>query len=404
MKKEDLRRLCRERSIAYTSKDTVSTLRALLDSANENASTSTSTHSVNTSSISVSAPPAVTVPTGGVGDNTSLVNAFVSALQQAGLARPPTVDPVYNTTGINTADKEDHPTGDDASLFSEVSRQLPANSRKRHVSDAHPLQIESSRPQGKPIALDYSLKDGVRRAVLEGAFVPIYKLLPGYDSYMNTGAIHMKSDEDGTVRLSAGDTNAEKKLARKKQDLPTLLLGLMKYKEIVGENSPSKSNEIDAYMANLITISQKFPGGPYWEYHCYFWNRVFSSHGHFVSWYSIDPEALHMALAACDGAKPVFCSFCQNNSHATARCPFSLQSVAPTTNITGQCSSNKSIGGELHFHKGKEICTRFNRGECVKSNCSALHMCIYCNSFRHPLSKCPDAPKNLKSARDEFEF
>ena len=33
---------------------------------------------------------------------------------------------------------------------------------------------------------------------------------------MNTGAIHMKSDEDGTVRLSAGDTNAEKKLARKK--------------------------------------------------------------------------------------------------------------------------------------------------------------------------------------------
>ena len=88
MKKEDLRRLCRERSIAYTSKDTVSTLRALLDSANENASTSTSTHSVNTSSISVSAPPALTVPTGGVGDNTSLVNAFVSALQQAGLARP----------------------------------------------------------------------------------------------------------------------------------------------------------------------------------------------------------------------------------------------------------------------------------------------------------------------------
>ena len=62
-------------------------------------------------------------------------------------------------------------------------------------------------------SLAYSVSSCVKKHVLDGKFVPLFKLVPGHMS-STSGSVVSFTDEDGSIRFKAGDDMKEQKLAR----------------------------------------------------------------------------------------------------------------------------------------------------------------------------------------------
>ena len=82
--------------------------------------------------------------------------------------------------------------------------------------------------------------------------MPLFKLLPGYESRGQDTANLLS--ENGMIRLNVGDGNKERKPGKQHLDVPQMLLALLKLKELVSDDFPSKSREIDMYIANIVMI------------------------------------------------------------------------------------------------------------------------------------------------------
>lgn len=245
-----------------------------------------------------------------------------------------------------------------------------------------------------PMALRYSVPDSVRKLVLDNRHVPLYKLLQGFDS--SGSHLTPTTDEDGSVRFTMGEHPKEKKLSRQPLDISLLVLGLLKYKDIIIDLFPERAKNVDMYIANIIGVHTKYPGLSYWYYHSLFWDRAFMDsdkrNGASLDWSVLDPEALHSAIAACGG--PHFCDRCQDWSHATTKCPFYFSEVADP-----EVSTSAERGRAATYYKGKKICDRFNFGLCKNTGCTFVHVCCFCNSFDHPVSRCKQAPRHLRDGK-----
>ena len=420
MKKEELRRLCRERSIPYNSKDTVATLRALLESStqsavNDSARESTTSPSTPKSvppapAVTLSAPPVPVVPSvpsaastsyvsslGNV-DSTALVGAVLSALTQAGLTGNPAVRVPTQSDGSKPQDSSEDI--DSASTFSEAT-DLVSRKRRRIEEDGNE-DVPTDMPPPKrgkriPISLRYPIPEAVKKKVLNGEYVPIVKLLNGYNA--SVGGQMVRTGEDGTLRVSLSESSHDKQLAKNPLDISLLVLGLQKYKSILVDYDTKRADDIENYISNLLYIHVKFPGLSYWLYHKYFWNRVFLEGGaqgsHPLDWSSLDAEALHMATATYGPS--LHCDHCQTYAHATARCPFQ---VGPSRSAE-QTSSNVELTKATH-HKGKEICHDFNAGRCRATSCSKLHCCSYCTKFDHSFLDCGERKKKYSLRIEDY--
>ena len=428
MRKADLRKLCEDNGIAYSEKDTVPALKTLLVSAgiswqNSNATSVLSSAKHNEPQAS----QAATSPTLAAPLNPANANAFMgcllSAMQTAGMLQTPQAPQASPRQQIDTFNT--HSSAVDvtntSSEFSATSAHPPPT-KKRHnevASAPSPQPVvqmtasssgvpgPSASLSGKiPISLRYPVPEVVRKRVLDGQYVPVYKLLAGYD--ITTGGQMLSAAEDGSLRISLCDTASDKKMAKNPLDISMLILGLLKYKNIVAVYDPDRGLDIDSYIANLLSIYVKFPGLCYWLYHTYFWNRAFiggSGYGGApVDWSILDTEALHLATAAYGPA--LHCDHCQEYAHATARCPF--QSADAKYSVTSRAvppvnSTTGKTGLVPVFHKGKEMCPDFNspRGCQVKS-CSKLHCCFFCNQFSHGVIECKDAPRKFRIRHDEY--
>ena len=143
--------------------------------------------------------------------------------------------------------------------------------------------------------------------MLKGEYVPLYKLLPGFEA--RTQELSQVVSDEGTFRLCVGDGSKERILSKQTLDLSQLLLALLKFKDIVRDSFPKKCEEIDMYIANVITIANKYQGLAYWYYHIYFWDKAteFSHRGEDLNWSVLDAEALHAAIANKSSA-----NFCEH--------------------------------------------------------------------------------------------
>ena len=148
------------------------------------------------------------------------------------------------------------------------------------------------------LALSYSIPENLKKRIISGQFVPLYKLLPGYASGC-TSTISSVTEEDGSVKLRLGDSSKDRKLSRQSLTFPQVILSLLKFKVILC-NCSSKSTEfIDSYVSNLTLISNKYSNTAYWAYHLYFWDKAleFVDKSISLDWSILDAESLHAAIA-----------------------------------------------------------------------------------------------------------
>jgi len=254
-------------------------------------------------------------------------------------------------------------------------------------------------------SLRYSVAPAVKSKILQGKYVPLYKLLPGFENRgQETASVW---SEDGQIRLNVGDGNKDRRLGKQTLEVAQMLIALMKYKELISADFPTRVVDIDNYMANIVMVASKYSGKAYWFYHLYFWDRAaeYSERGEELNWSALDAEALHAAIANSSSAN--YCDQCQSWYHNPAQCPFSLRQESPSQesyrspNGAGKSTSSSTFpllkNRARAFYKGKEICTQFNYGLCHKKNqCPFLHMCKYCNRHDHSIKKCSEAPEELK--------
>eukprot|EP00111_Clytia_hemisphaerica_P017940 TCONS_00053087-protein len=181
---------------------------------------------------------------------------------------------------------------------------------------------KSKRTFGKStLSLTYCVAPAVKSKLLQGKYVPLYKLLPGFDSRGQETA-SVLSEAGGLIQLNVGDGNKERRLGKQKLDLCQMILALLKFKELISEDFPSRARDIDMYLANVVMIANKYGGLAYWYYHLYFWDKAaeLSDRGEELNWCALDAEALHAAVA--NNAPANFCDNCQTWYHHTSKCPF----------------------------------------------------------------------------------
>ena len=174
-------------------------------------------------------------------DSAALVGAVLSALTQAGLTGNPTVRvPVQGEVSKPQDSTEDI---DCTSTFSEATDVV---SRKRHrAEEDEEVPTGPPPPKGKrlPISLRYTVPEAVKKKVLQGEYVPIVKLLNGYNG--TVGGQTVRTGEDGTLRLSLMESSHDKQLAKNPLDISLLILGLQKYKSIIVEYDSKRAVDID---------------------------------------------------------------------------------------------------------------------------------------------------------------
>ena len=262
--------------------------------------------------------------------------------------------------------------------------------------EPEPVKRKGKRIGKKTLSLTFSVAPAVKTKVLQGKYVPLYKLLPGFETMGQDSACVMS--ENGLIRLNIGDGNRERRLSKQTLDLPQMVLALMKFKELVSDDFPERVIEIDTYIANIALVACKYGGLSYWYYHAYFWDKAAeaSDRGEKLNWHALDAEALHAAVA---GSPPNYCDNCQSWTHHSTQCPFSLRQESQPEygmprNGAGKSPSISSCITKDRvraFYKGKEICNQFNYSVCSKSRnppCEFLHMCRFCNSYDHSIRKC----------------
>ena len=94
------------------------------------------------------------------------------------------------------------------------------------------------------LALSYSVPVSVKKNLIDGKFIPLFKLLPGY-VVGGSNIISSVTDDDGSIKLRVGDSLKGKKLCQQPMEFPQMMLSLLKLKDVLGTISSTLSNEIE---------------------------------------------------------------------------------------------------------------------------------------------------------------
>ena len=244
-----------------------------------------------------------------------IVDAVVASLQDNDVVKKSRAAPVETINYISSSSTSSEEE-EEEDIYLEGNSMNCGKKRSRRMSNA----------SGKTpsFSLAYSVSSCVKKHVLDGKFVPLFKLLPGHMS-STSGSVVSFTDEDVSIRLKAGDGMKESKLARHPLSFCQIILALLKLKDIFTTNlSSSRGLEIESYIANLCMISNKYSGLAYWNYHFYFWDKADECFKREVplDWSVLDSEALHAAIAQSSTTN--FCDLCQSWYHSPDSCPFNF--------------------------------------------------------------------------------
>ena len=409
-KKAELIHLCTSNGIAVTKKDSIATLRAKLESSGVpiGGKTGSGSQEGDSSGPSGDGEASSLRPNAGTPSTSELFQSFLTFMNQSA---PQGSVPQQLASEVPRAPGSILDSGDTSSQFSDASEIAdlgPARKKARQAATAVGLSVSSpplppapdaqqsgsrashlpahfsshsaitSRGKNTPIGLRYSVPESVKKNVLDGKFIAIYKLLPGYENASSPQSSFTLVD--GSLRLTPGETTKEKKLGRQPLNISSLVLGLLKYKDILLPHDINRATDMDLYIPNLLEISNKYPGLCYWKYHCYVWDCAFlGGYGHRgipVDWSVIHPEALTLATA---GYSAQFCDACQVFAHATNNCPFQAK--------VSQVTPSHATEGEKC--EAPSPCKAFNTtAGCTKTWCTAPHICSICMRRPHKAMKC----------------
>ena len=64
------------------------------------------------------------------------------------------------------------------------------------------------------LALSYHVSENVKKSLVDGKLVALYKLLPGFNTSSDSEISAVTSDGNGVVKFKLGDSSKDKKLAR----------------------------------------------------------------------------------------------------------------------------------------------------------------------------------------------
>ena len=118
-----------------------------------------------------------------------------------------------------------------------------------------------------PLSLSYSVPEDLKRKVIEGKFIHLYKLLPDYAEQEEGHSYVPVLREDGSLEFSLKLSDKEKKLARRQLNITDFSRAFLRYKSIVCKEFPNRHDELDAYLAHILDLSSRYQGNAYWLYH-----------------------------------------------------------------------------------------------------------------------------------------
>ena len=180
--------------------------------------------------------------------------------------------------------------------------------------------------------------------------------------------------------------------------LNQLLFSLFKYKQLSRRNPEKAGGCCSKYSQHCTNIYFILWG--HFFYHGHVWSKLF---GQVVkvwggNWIYLDALALNAATIRVGKENQAnhvhFCKRCNNYTHATFVCPFSVSEknhgrVACNFSSAQGSSKSKPINNYL-----KGVCRIFNSsGKCVSNSCQFKHICALCGSFKHRITDCPAGDK-----------
>ena len=171
------------------------------------------------------------------------------------------------------------------------------------------------------------------------------------------------------------------------------------YTNVMCRAYPQRRAELDAYMTNIVEMSSRFAGLPFYDYHRSFSARASAlllNDNIKLDWSKLDTK-LYCAIFA--GQRASTCTLCNSSLHMTAFCPANVSGAASrqyhnNNQNTQNTQSRDHTSRERFFHEDKEICNLYNSGigMCHWLNCKYAHICKACKKPGHGFSECYSVP------------
>ena len=247
-------------------------------------------------------------------------------------------------------------------------------------------------------SLDYGLDTKVIKDVLGEKNVPVYKLLPGYESQTREVRVN-------NAAITFGDDPMSRKLSKQVLSINQLVFGLMKYKKIV-TLFPNRVADIDRHIAHVLTISSSHRGNAYFFYHQHVWSHFFGASHRTWGFNWLVPDAAGMSVAQSrasgDAGSRSYCSHCDASDHDFSNCPFvhrhtegNQRHALPSrridlTSATSRRAAGGTQGGSAGKPAARATCNFFNRSGCGSAPevCKFSHECARCRSQEHGAKDC----------------
>ena len=167
---------------------------------------------------------------------------------------------------------------------------------------------------------------------------------------------------------------------------------------------PHRSDELAAYLSDIVDMATDYGGTMFYQYHKQFSARAAAlllNHSVKVDW-SIKDNDLYCKVFA--GRRANSCDLCSSIAHSTEFCPLNLHQPKnqflkrPITersrSMTTTAYQSKRVKYDL-MPSGQEICNNFNTKGCSRgSNCLYAHACMLCKSEMHSRAECNQAQGN----------
>ena len=180
------------------------------------------------------------------------------------------------------------------------SQDYHTNSPRVRTANDFSSSFQQGDVRPTPLSASYNMPEEVKRKVHGGKFVHLYKLLPGFTD-QDEGQPYVPAPlEDGTLEFTVKASNRDKKLARKQLSAADFCRAFLKYKFIICHEFPNCHNELDAYLAYILSLYMRYQGNAYWLYHVQFTKlaAIMWERGIRIKWSQIDPEVLHTVISA----------------------------------------------------------------------------------------------------------
>ena len=158
---------------------------------------------------------------------------------------------------------------------------------------------------------------------------------------------------------------------------------------------PDRRAELDAYLAIIADLNQRYAGTLFYEYHKAFsaksaqWISMLNVR---IDWSTTDTELL---LHHFGGHQSISCAICSSHGHTTVLCPKTATTAPVYASKTPLVHSDVNVrppcdrlGRAVVSFNGRPICNNFNESVCSYYQCKFSHICSFCRD-PHPKTTCP---------------